>query len=129
MGSVEATQLRACAVPTRPVGRQSGYPADGLATEFSWRPNVVWSGLEAVVNQVAKIEIPVEAETAAALSDARRREAVGRLVDRMVRPTRDDDPLAVVLEATARQAREAGLTDDQIDAELAAYNAERRQRA
>ena len=43
--------------------------------------------------------------------------------------TRDDDPLAVVLEATARQAREAGLTDDQIDAELAAYNAERRQRA
>jgi hypothetical protein len=90
---------------------------------------VVWSGLEAAVNQVAKIEIPVEAETAAALSDARRREAVGRLVDRMVRLTRDDDPLAVVLEATARPAREAGLTDDQIDAELAAYNAERRQRA
>jgi len=79
------------------------------------------------MNQVAKIEIPVEAETAAALSDARRREAVGRLVDRMVRPTRDDDPLAAVLEATARQAREEGLTDEQIDAELAAYNAERRQ--
>ena len=48
------------------------------------------------MNQVAKIEIPVEAETAAALSDARRREAVGRLVDRMVRPTRDDDPLAAL---------------------------------
>ena len=79
------------------------------------------------MNQVAKIEIPVEAETAAALSDARRREAVGRLVDRMVRPTRDDDPLAAVLEATARQAREECLTDEQIDAELAAYNAERRQ--
>jgi uncharacterized membrane-anchored protein YjiN (DUF445 family) len=79
------------------------------------------------MNQVAKIEIPVEAETAAALSDARRREAVGRLVDRMVRPTRDDDPLAAILEATARQAREEGLTDEQIDAELAAYNAERRQ--
>ena len=64
------------------------------------------------MNQVAKIEIPVEAETAAALSDARRREAVGRLVDRMVRPTRDDDPLAAILEATARQAREEGLTDE-----------------
>ena len=45
----------------------------------------------------------------------------------MVRPTRDDDPAAAILEATARQARERSLTDEQIDAELAAYNAERRQ--
>jgi hypothetical protein len=34
------------------------------------------------VSQALKIEIPVEAATAATLSDARRLEAVGRLVDR-----------------------------------------------
>lgn len=76
---------------------------------------------------MTKVEVPVEAETADALVDARRREAVGRLVDRIVRPARGDDPLAALLEATARQAREAGLTDEEIDAELDAYNAERRQ--
>jgi hypothetical protein len=46
----------------------------------------------------------------------------------MVRPSAKDDPLAAVLEATASEARELGLTDEDIDAELAAYNAERRQR-
>jgi hypothetical protein len=81
---------------------------------------------EAAVNELAKVEIPVEPETARALADAHRREAVGRLVDRMVRPTGADDPLAALLEATARRARESGLTDEEIDAELAAYNAERR---
>jgi len=116
-------KLRRCAA--EPSWRSSARKKSG-ARNYE-RPNVVWYRLEAEMNQVAKIEIPVEAETAAALSDARRREAVGRLVDRMVRPTRDDDPLAAVLEATARQAREEGLTDEQIDAELAAYNAERRQ--
>ena len=79
------------------------------------------------MNLSVKIEIPVEAETAQALTDAHRRAAVGRLIDRMVRPTGKDDPLAAVLEATAQQAGREGLTDDEIDAELAAYNAERRQ--
>jgi hypothetical protein len=36
------------------------------------------------------------------------------------------DPLAAVLERTSRAAEAAGLTDEAIDAELAAYNAERR---
>jgi hypothetical protein len=83
--------------------------------------------LEVPLNELAKIEIPVEAETARALADLRRREAVGRLVDRMVRPAGADDPLAALLDAVGRRARESGLTDEDIDAELAAYNAERRQ--
>jgi hypothetical protein len=77
------------------------------------------------MTQVWKIEIPVEEATAAALSDARRREAVGRLVDRLVRPGADD-PLIALFERTAAEAREAGLTEAEIEAELAAYNAERR---
>ena len=51
---------------------------------------------------------------------------VGHLVDRMVRPIAGDDPLAAVLAATRRAAREAGLTDAEIDAEIAAYRTERR---
>ena len=77
------------------------------------------------MNEVSKIEIQVEAATAAALSDARRREAVGRLVDRLVRPGADD-PLIALFERTATEARQAGLTEAEIEAELAAYNAERR---
>jgi hypothetical protein len=77
------------------------------------------------VNQIAKVEIPVEEATAAALSDARRREAVGRLIDRLVRPGADD-PLSTLLERTATEAREAGLTEADIAAELTAHNAERR---
>jgi len=77
------------------------------------------------MTQMSKIEIPVEEATAAALSDVRRREAVGRLVDRLVRPG-SDDPLIALFGRTATEAREAGLTEPEIEAELAAYNAERR---
>ena len=77
------------------------------------------------MTQVSKIEIPVEEATAAALSDERRREAVGRLVDRLVRPGADD-PLIALFERTAAEAQEAGLNEAEIEAELASYNAERR---
>ena len=77
------------------------------------------------MNQVAKIEIPVEAATAAALSNARTREAVGRLVDRLVRPGADD-ALTMVLRRTATVAQESGLTGADIEADLAEYNAEHR---
>jgi hypothetical protein len=78
------------------------------------------------MNEVSRIEIPVDQATAAALADVRRREAIGRLVERMVRPAGGDDPLASVLEATAAAAQDGGLSDEEIEAELAAYNAERR---
>lgn len=77
------------------------------------------------MNQMSKIEVPVEEATAAALSSARRLEAVGRLIDRLVRPGADD-PLVALLERIAAEAHGAGLTEDEINAELAAYNAERR---
>jgi hypothetical protein len=54
------------------------------------------------MNEVVKIEIPVEPETARALDDPRRMQAIGRLVDRMVGPVRNDDPLAAVLDAMPR---------------------------
>jgi 2-succinyl-5-enolpyruvyl-6-hydroxy-3-cyclohexene-1-carboxylate synthase len=54
--------------------------------------------------------------------DVRCREAIGRRVDRIVCPGSGDAPLAV----SAQQAKDAGLTDEDIDSELAADNAERR---
>jgi hypothetical protein len=76
------------------------------------------------MNQVTKVEIPVEAATAAALADKRRLEAVGRL-HRLVRPG-GDDPLFALLERSAAEARAAVLTEADIGAELDAYNTQRR---
>jgi hypothetical protein len=72
--------------------------------------------------------IPVEPEAAAALADARNREAVGRLVSRVLRPRSGPSPLALAIAEMKAAARAAGMTDTDIDAELAAYNAERRDR-
>ena len=76
------------------------------------------------MSKTVDVTIPVEPETAAALEDERNREAVGRLVSRVLRPGSGPTPLAIA--AMKAEARTAGLTDDDIDAELAAYNAERR---
>jgi hypothetical protein len=75
------------------------------------------------------VTIPVEPEVAAALGDARNRQAVGRLVSRVLRPRAGPSPLAQAIAEMKAEARAAGLTDADIDAELAAYNAERRDRS
>jgi hypothetical protein len=72
------------------------------------------------VNEVSTIEISSTEATAAAVADARCREAVGRLVDRLGQPG-SNDPLLALFEETAAEARETGLTE----AELVAYNVER----
>lgn len=72
------------------------------------------------------IELPVDEAAAEALKDADRLASVGRLVSKVARLYQGPDPLAAVLEHTSRSAQEAGLTDAEIDAELADYNAERR---
>jgi hypothetical protein len=72
------------------------------------------------------VTIPVEPAAAATLADARNREAVGRLISRVLRPRSGPSPLAEAIAEMKADARVAGLTDAEIDAELAAYNAERR---
>ena len=73
------------------------------------------------------VVIPVEPEAAAALTDARNREAVGRLVSRLLRPRTGMSPLAQAIAEMKAAARVAGLSDADIDAELATHNAERRE--
>jgi hypothetical protein len=80
------------------------------------------------MTKTVDVTIPVEPEAAAALADARNREAVGRLVSRVLRPRSGPSSLAQAIGALKAEARAAGLTDADIDAELVGYNAERRDR-
>ncbi len=73
-----------------------------------------------------EIPIPIEAGAVAAVADARTRVAMGRLVSRVLRPHQGPSELARAISDAKAEARNAGLTDTDIDAELDAYNAERR---
>ncbi len=55
------------------------------------------------MSQPSKIEMPVDAATAAAPSDPWRLAAIGRLVDQLVQPDATD-PLVAVFERTAAAA-------------------------
>jgi hypothetical protein len=78
------------------------------------------------MNDVVMVAIPVSAKAAEALTDERRRASVGKLVSDILEPTAATDPLALLIRAIKADARAEGLTDEEIDAELAAYNAEHR---
>jgi hypothetical protein len=74
---------------------------------------------------IVEVVIPVEAEAAAALTDARKREAVGRIVSRILRPQPDHDPLLETMARLSADARAKGLTGETLEAELAVHKAER----
>jgi hypothetical protein len=78
------------------------------------------------MDNTVDVIIPVEPEVAAALADMRNREAVGRLISRVLKPHADPTPLARAIAELKAEVRAIGLTDAEIDAELADYNAERR---
>jgi hypothetical protein len=81
------------------------------------------------MGEYVKIELPVTKEAAAALADEGRRQQAGELLSRMLRPrSPEEDPLVALLAEIQRDAAAQGLTDEEVDAELAAYNAERRHR-
>lgn len=71
------------------------------------------------------VPIPVDAGVAPALDDAATRALAGRLVSRMLQPA-SLERLFAVMDAFSAEAARRGLTDEILDAELAAYNAERR---
>jgi hypothetical protein len=81
------------------------------------------------MDKTVDVTIPVDAEAAAALADARNRDAVGRLVSRVLRPHAGPSPLAQAIAELKAKVRQAGLTDADIDTELSAYNAEQRDRS
>jgi hypothetical protein len=71
------------------------------------------------------VAIPIDAAVAPALLDGAKRMLAGRLISRMFQPA-SVERLFDVMDAVGAEAERRGLTDEALDAELAAYNAERR---
>jgi hypothetical protein len=78
------------------------------------------------MDRTVEVVIPVEPEAAAALTDSRKRQAIGRIVSRLLRPEPGDDPLLDAMRRLNADATAKGLTQDALDAELADHKAERR---
>ena len=79
------------------------------------------------MSNTVDVTIPVDESAALELRDASRREAVGRLVSRVLERRRHNVGRVLdVMDRFATEAREAGLTDEILEEELAAYSAERR---
>jgi hypothetical protein len=79
------------------------------------------------MSDVILVQIPVSRAAAEALADEQKRRKVGELVSRLLRPkSPEDDALAALIAEVKANARAGGLTDEEIDAELAAYHAGRR---
>ena len=74
------------------------------------------------------ITLEVEPDIAAALADPATRARLERLVRRTLRPVGGAERLFEVMDAIAAEAERRGLTDEILEAELAAYNAERQDR-
>lgn len=73
------------------------------------------------------VTLDIDAGVAPALDNALTRSLAGRLVSRMLEPA-SVDRLFEVIDAMKSEAHRRGLTDEILDAELEAYNTERRER-
>ena len=73
------------------------------------------------------VTLEVEPAAAAALGDPRTRARIGRLISRVLQPA-PVEHLIAAMDALAAEAERRGLTDEILEAELAACNAERRGR-
>jgi len=78
-------------------------------------------------SRTVPVTLEIDPAAAAVLGDDAKRACVGRIVSRMLEPA-SVDRLFEVMDAISAEARELGLTDEILEAELAAYNAERRDR-
>jgi hypothetical protein len=75
--------------------------------------------------EVVEVVIPLDADVAAMLTDARKRAAVGRIVSRIMLPQPGHDPLIEAMERLGADAQAKGLTPDVLAEELAAHKTER----
>ena len=73
------------------------------------------------------VTLDLDPETAAALGDPVTRARIERLIQRTVQPA-SIERLFAVMDAIGAEAERRGLTDEILNEELAAYNAERRER-
>ncbi len=80
-------------------------------------------------NATVPVTFEVDPEIATALGEAATHARVERLIRRTTRPAPDGvEHLFAAMAALSDDARRHGLTDEILEAELEAYNAERRDR-
>jgi hypothetical protein len=77
------------------------------------------------MNDMIEVSIPVEPEVAKALENPARRQAAGGVLTGLLRGGHARDALTQATAEASREARANGLTDEDVDAELAAWRAER----
>lgn len=82
-------------------------------------------GYSMVMGNLIDVAIPVDVETAKALEDPARRAAAGRYLSHLLRGGRLSASLAQAITDVKQQAHTNGLTDEMVDAELEAWQAER----
>lgn len=78
------------------------------------------------MDSTVEVILPVDPEAAKALDSPARREAAGRYLSSLLKGGRAPSALAEAIAEAKREARASGLTDTDIDAELAAWRAERK---
>ena len=78
------------------------------------------------MDNTIEVTIPVDAEAPKALESPARREAVGRYLSSLLKGGRARDVLVEAIAEAKREARTHSLTDEEIDAELDEWQAERR---
>lgn len=77
------------------------------------------------MDNTVDVIIPLEPEAARALESPARREAAGRYLSGLLKSGRIRDVLAEAITDAKAEARANGLTDEDVDAELEAWRAER----
>lgn len=79
------------------------------------------------MGKMVKVELEVTEEAAEVLKDEGRRRSMGVLVSTMVLESPDDRwvRMSNILDRISAGARARGFTDEDVDRELEAYNAER----
>lgn len=75
--------------------------------------------------QTVDVPIPIDASLAPELDDPAMRLVAGHMVNRFLRSA-GIEKLFALMDAVSDEARRRGLTDEILNEELAAYNAERR---
>lgn len=104
-------------IPRRKRGTTLRVPGCGM---------VVSGPHEGTMGNIVEITLPVEEAAATALRDPLKREALGRLVSRWLQDAGDPEALFAAIERLKADAQARGLTDQIVDDELQAYNAEQR---
>jgi hypothetical protein len=77
------------------------------------------------MDETVDVSIPVDLEAAKALADPARRRAAGRYLSGLLKGEDIHDVLTQAIADAKQEARVNGLTDDDVEAELAAWRAGR----